>query len=413
MIVKKTASAYASGDSPAAADGLGHAPYGMGTSRFSAGSAYEVKKGASFEVKVQPSASVSGPQGGTCGVSVIVSCTLVRIGLSNVTKTPSGQDECLIGQGQYGTISAQGYTFDSHQWSVGGSKFKSYDISSDERQGTLSPHHATDWGAVSPHWFWNEPGNVTVTCTARAKQGNIVVGTVTVTRDVTVSRPYRAFTANKSSQLYFAGNAVYSGSGVPDLVTSVDPSTPSTDPLYTNGIVFFGEVGTQDRFRRASGTNRKGLHCYVQLCDLDSLLWSALNPIPTPYSTQGRWDLDNHFPYSYGGGPYQADSVEPPGTPLPNQVTAEDAPSLGINPGYNRFKFDDRYDMTQMYLPPGEDSAWVPLNHISWDCYGEGYSPWPPTGSPVSGSYVLEGAKGSGPTTQHPVWTNRFVNVGK
>ena len=170
-IVEKTASAYASGDSPAAADGLGHAPFTMGTARFSAGSAYEVKKGASFEVTVEPSASASDDQGGTCGVSVIVSCTPVRITLSGV-KDQEKDRTLMIGAKLVATLVVEGLgttgPTNTFAWSVSGGKpFADYDT-------TKATNQYTGWSspnAASTTIYYAKPDEPsTITCTATLKQ---------------------------------------------------------------------------------------------------------------------------------------------------------------------------------------------------------------------------------------------------
>ena len=102
---------------------------------------------------------------------------------------------------------------------------------------------------------------------------------------------------------------------------------------------------------------------------------------------------------------FWADSVET--QPRPNAYVATDGPSLGLA-GASSFKIDDQFRMFQLYHPPGNDWAWVPLNKIEWSVFAEGTYGF--SGDPVPNSSV--GQTSAGATTTHPEWTNVFGNTG-
>lgn len=335
-------------------------------------------------------------------ISYEVGITNVSFGVTNTLQSSTGP-ECLIGQGHLGGISAPTYNFTEHQWAVAGNVFKSYIISEDHTSATLTLQDPADWQVPNPHWFWKEQGTFTVSCTARVWFGDKDLGTVTVHQSVKVWEPWNGFAPHLvTDELFFAGGQL--GTSVPSKVVSYDPNFFDDDT--GNAIEFYGAVGTPNRFR-SPGTGGAGFHCYVQLALIDDLITFSGGPFWSAITTDGRWDLDNDFPYPASLlGFWPATSSE--SSDEANPLVAEDAPMLGLPMPATSFVFDDEYDMYQLYLPPGEDSAWVPLSHIYWTCYGTYASPWLLSGQPVPKSYIR--VEKSERTNKHPVWTHIFTN---
>ena len=363
-----------------------------------------VSGGQTVTVTCSPSttcASGSGP----LSISLSYSASVSPIGITLTgPRKNAGADECMIGKGVSGVLSAPGLSLDQYAWGVGGSTFKSYTAS--QALGKVYDLDGTDLSQAQPHWFWKEASSALVSCTARASYNGIVIGSASAQRGVAIYAPYSAFGANvHSSSLYFDGGQY--GTSVPSSVATWNPATV-TDPAFGFCIDFYGEVGTPQRFWESGSA---GQHCYAQLANIHNVTsfgGGGFGGIPyfQVISTDGRFDLDNDFPYP-GSGYWNADSVESPG-PDPNQHVTQDGPSLGLPLPARAFSLDDQYKMYQLYRPPGPDVAWVPLNRIAWECVGGYEVPWLPSGSAVPGSIVQQTS--SGPVSTHPEWTNVFGN---
>ena len=350
VVVKKTASANASGGAPAAADGLGHAPFTMGTTVFSVGSAYEVQGGESFEVKVQPSASASDDQGGTCGVSVIVSCAPVRITLSGVLN-PKTDKRLLIGQRLGATVSGapSGSTY---TWIVGGGPFTSYTPSTPASQFVgYNPPSASSDPSTACHF--RSPGAKSVQCSVYlAALGQ----TVALSENVTAVAPEFYAWSVQGQADFVTVNAGTSEEQPPGMHLWGATYTDAEDNEVTFGIFLIAWVSTPADF---VSQGQGGVQWAQLVTKLNS--WAH-------EEDGGYQDVDNPFvgvnkldgSYPYLGRTFDADGA---------RYFVEDAPGMSLD-GLNEAYFTSTHQDYLNYLPGGSGSQLVPLARFDWSWMG-------------------------------------------
>lgn len=165
------------------------------------------------------------------------------------------------------------------------------------------------------------------------------------------------------------------------------------------GMHFFGAVGTQDMFRITPTGPGTGQWAFWQLCNINEAEHYLLAG-PSVNSTNG-FELDNDLPV---GGTYNADSTDTAHT----QHDDTDSPDVDILSPTNNIVIHDKFQTYLMYLPPGGDSQWVPLDRLEWfwdvniTPAGTGWTPSPP------------GSITTNPDQRwatHPTWTEKYTNT--
>jgi len=308
----------------------------------------------------------------------------VFVNLNGTVKDSSGSDNILIGQGCTPSISAGPCTLSNFNWSPGGDVFDQFQMAPDQSWGHASFPSTDVYVTPTPTWRYLKDtgsGTLPVLCTATASINGQSIGTVTASRDLTVFAPY----------YYFNHNAGPTG------IYGSDVST-GTQSLVPPGMSFVAAVGTPALFSNA-GT---GQWLFVQIINTNHRQWYPLSFLPTT-SGSGGVALDNEWPYK---SIWPADSTADISTPQ----KAEDSPDLLLNSNFNEFAIADTYQMYLMYVPPGNNSQYVPLHKLTWE--------W-------NASQVTENSNGSWPSGaagnvtvdsdvrcyDHPFWQDKYVNA--
>jgi len=166
------------------------------------------------------------------------------------------------------------------------------------------------------------------------------------------------------------------------------------------GIHFTGRVGTPALFT-TSGVRPSvsaGSWAFLQLCKLDESINSSVWPSKT--LNTGGYELDNIWPY---WGQYIANSTDA----NPNSASAPDSPAVGLDTTTDNIVINNDFQMYMMYLPPGSNSQWVPLDRLTWHWdvnSSEVGSQWIPT---PPGSVIADPDQ---KWMVHPEWTSRHGN---
>ena len=285
-----------------------------------------------------------------------------------------------VGRRHLGNLSCPkpGITLANHQWNITGTKFERYDHGA---IGYVEPFSGSDLNAPFPLWSWKSTreDDQDVQVTVDVLYNGVVVGSATAKKTFTVEVPSSKFepTASQLSQIVNYG-----------LKSDGNPSvTFSSIPV---GLFFRYKVRTNSHFP-------PGKVFSVQLLSVD---WeSYISPaIHHSRTTEGRYDLDNDYPYR----------------DVRDTTTAERYDSNHLawwtedydTPGYwgswpASVAVATSFELTLMYQPDADGAQPVPLKRIMWDWTGDNYSGPPATP-------ILNGAVG--PTNSHPVWTQKFAN---
>ncbi len=369
----------------------------------SSGTRYQIKQdpGASFSIACSPSAHFSGtgaigpPEGsgdGENGVGYKASAEPLEVVLSGGIAGTLGRRKYLIGQHVGATLSTGGLTATSYDWSVsGGEPFKSYSANEEEA------HFTPFWGDTTSSigFYFKRPdfnlGPSTVTCTAHlvVPPDAIPAGgfDVTESRDCGVEKPF---------------NSLKAYIGTTQAVPLTDPSSIALQgaqvsdgtPLY-QGIAWIGEVTTPTEFGTDGGWN------YTQTVAAHRVLQTP--GVTHNNSLNGIRVLDTHFGYApRNHALYPADGSEQTSGDSPDEPFAQDGEVLtGV-------QINDSFVTYTLYMPPGIDSAFVPLKNLHWFWHG--------AASPdnTTGVWSVSGA-GSGwefvaDFPGHPVWEKLYLN---
>ncbi len=386
----------------AASNGLGSPVVVNTSSANSTGSSYSAGAGgASFSVTCTPTATFTGASGtathsyisGITSIDYNASAYPVTISLGGTTPDSSGNPNILIGQGctaylQAGSLPGATITFSNFNWAPQDPVvFAQYQMAPAPDQSTAQviPVASSEWTKPSPHWYYSldsNGGSFLVSCTATASVNGTAIGTVTGQRSLTVWKPY----------YYMSHNAGPTGIYGSDVSTGGPGQNPP-------GMNFVGAVGTPALFVTGTAT---GSWLFVQLVNSNHTQWYGFSPIPLKSGSQGI-ALDNAWPYA---SIWPADSTANASTPH----STDDSPDLLLNNGVNEFLIADTYQMYMMYLPPGNDSQYVPLHRLQWE--------W---NTPDAKNAILLGwlpANASGSVTvdsdlrweTHPTWSRKYTN---
>ncbi len=348
------------------------------------GTYYSLKSqpGASFTVDCTPTASSSGSSGSPgsgshSSVSIFYSASASPVTITPGGTTPdsSGALNILVGQGCTASLNTPPFSVSQQSgwtWTVSGTKFQSWNVSSDQQTATLIPvpNPLTD---PTPQWFWNDlgpsPTPETVVCTATvtpsAGQGSPF--TVTATQKVTVQEP------DWQSGL----QAGYMQ------VNTLDSSFPSNYALWAgppvvNPLGANGGMGWQAKVEtpQTPVPFGRGSLEIVQLDTPNDSYTTYTNPVQThtdPLNTAIHYKgLDVTCPYQ---NYVFAESTDPnarysngdaPGLQLTGfKVLVAGTPTtvVAASASFN----GDYYDYL-MYQPPssGTSVSWVPLGTLHW-----------------------------------------------
>ena len=256
-------------------------------------------------------------------------------------------------------------------------------------------------------FYWNVDGTYHIACTADVTTPSGETLRVTAERNIVVQVPYYYYSSIAGKSTYVKNMKAVGGDDPapddnPELVRA------GHDVNNNPGMKFFMSVGTPDLYRD-EGTGSFEL---LQLVKLTKQGWYSFSPLPTSLSTGGEFQLDNGEPYN-GVFPAEAVEEDPPQPNLPNPAfrqEGEDSPEWGDISAWVKVHVDFEANMYLMYLPPGIDSMWVPLNKHVWN-WNVDASRYPGQGwSPSTLGPVLNGT--STRCHEHPLWNQTWGNVG-
>ena len=318
-------------------------------------STYTVKSGSSFSLPARsPVANASGSTGnstptpvcsGNTSITYTVTATPVTITPTGTTASANGP-MALTGQQLGGTLNIpSGFTAKSYAWSVGGDTFATYD--KDAPNGThttqLVPLSSADKAATKFQFYDKKAENIIISCaaTVTAPDGSLLTVTAQ-SQQITVLKP----TVTKWDII--TGYVQPHGAGVWGL--EPDPSTTNTDGETWKNIT----ISLPTQFSGGQG-------CIAQLLTPDREEYIGATPTPL-VPNNGIKGLDGGFPY----GPIWS---------LPVPGADSDSPSTQIsggNPGgtISKITAHDLFTTYVMYMPPGTNSVWVPLQSYDWSWAG-------------------------------------------
>lgn len=395
----------------------------------SSGTRYKIQEnpGTSFTVKCSPQAKVSGTGvvgppdingSGNAFVKYKAKASALEVILSGGIG-PNHDKQFLIGQKVGATLSTGGLTADAYNWSIGGGDpFKnwtaSYSTQPPQSQGQFTQIGAETNSTLS--FYFKKPDDInpaTVSCAIHlvVPTGSLPTAGLNVTpsRECTVRKPNFTF----SVSLGYV-HLTPTGSVSPDGIKLGGLPSP-TGTTYPNdmGITYSAQVTTPSDFM--SAMNAIGGWNFVQLVKPGR--HHVLHSVAQGMAKNDLLCVDNTYPYEpapYASHPGGAGQYSANGT----VNTAADAPSNGLpadpwdGDGVNYF---DSFGTWLMYLPPGNDSRYVPLGKIWWYWHGTAdydssrASKW----SHVTGSVVPDSDWGlDGPEyPHHPEWEELLLNT--
>ena len=315
VVVEKTASAYAYGDSPAADAGMDDSDLlDLGTTLFSAGSAYEVQGGESFEVAVEPSASASDDQYGTCGVSVIVSCTPVTLSVAGTIPDADGDLQGLIGLQQIASVETGTYEAKNHVWSVSGDvqTFEYLAQPPPDGLGQFSREYVNKGLGTAPPppapiraFYASKDGDEAVTCMVDLylPGTTTLIGSVTVEREVTILAPEAFFKIVDISLLPPGvdnfSNPIRAYSGDP-LTVEFRHRAETPDPFTGGSVAILQKLAENTIYSPAPPGGHFGFATprlddsfpYDNVNAADGTLWTNDNDTPFDYVIPGTTGLN-------------------------------------------------------------------------------------------------------------------------
>lgn len=185
------------------------------------------------------------------------------------------------------------------------------------------------------------------------------------------------------------GSLVYTGNG-----------DNGGGPTSVPGMRFIGAVGTPAMF---CNSGDPGSWLFVQLANIYEREYYRSTFVPLTNSSGGL-ALDNGWPYTPG---WPADNLANSEYSTPQDTS--DSPDLTLEDNVNQFIINDSFQMYMMYIPPGNNSQYVPLHKLVWEWntpgslpYDDG--PWP------DGAYGTVTVDSDARCTVHPSWTTKYDN---
>jgi hypothetical protein len=364
-------------------------------------------------VNASASASVSPYEQASASVSYAVTAYPVTLYLGGATEDTNGNYSILVGQGCSAGLSGipsallnNAANPPTYKWSIKGTTFQGWAVSSDQKTATLSPGPGplTNPGAS---WYWNDPANTaeTVTCavTLTPPNGQGSPFTLTLTKNVSVMLP-------TYSCKNFEGKVTVTQNG------QEIQATP-TASAYAHGETWFGNVQTPSQFGGGGYWN------YSQIITPNRTHNYGFD---VPCTENGKTGLDTISPYpaesgdGFNAGPdantkigWLADNSQHRDGDSPSTFTYDSYPSnYGIASKVSIA--NEKFSTYLMYVPPGGNVQPVPLHKIDWN--------WSATVTqPPSGWASLYGTSlGSVTSTSsaanniHPTWAQlEGVSVGR
>lgn len=358
VVLKETSTAQWIGTTGSCSNGLGNAPTAIPNGQSSTGVKYTVKNnpGSSFTVTCSPSASTSypdppvdGPQAGTA--SVWYSCKVypVRILLGGSVQH-GGTPSLLIGQRlvaslDIGDLPVTGITYN---WSASSNAFANYVIAPDSSSATFTPMPAS---VQSPTMtcYAKRDGVLTVSCVFASNNPSLAI---TLSKNVTCVKPNLVIDEESVGQFYM-------GTGSSLSVINPDWMRLLLFNPNRSGMTVVAKV--TDPGPPFTSAASKGTWAYVQTVKPE---WSYVRTDGTSYVSDenGKWWLDGSFPYPIVGGPFWADPQQ--------SWQFGDSPGAGSLSIASWLSYKADFSLFVMYLPPGQESKWVPLRRTGWSCKG-------------------------------------------
>ena len=349
---------------------------------------------------------------GSCSVyyhAIIAPVTLSLAGVKADSES-NGSDDILVGQGVTGTLSTGGYPIlsTSYSWSVGGGKFASWVVSSDQETGTSYPVPSSEWSKAHPHWYWRQDQNaIQVSCSATIVTPDGVSRPVSASKSVDVWPPYFSFsnlTDSRSSIQYLGGPEPMPKQSTIVQAWFLDTSVYPSETHY--GETFIGAVVTPTPFGPNGGTWN-----FLQIA-MPSRTHNGPSGTRSDFGT-GNIGLDNGWPYDAvpTGETLPTWGAPSSGASLPQaRHRAIDAPGTGNLSSETSYSIGDAFEMSLMFRPPGPDSQYVRLHKFQWGWSGgdsrtSAMSYWtdPPSCVVFNISSAFE--------TTHPTWQQRLTNT--
>lgn len=264
-------------------------------------------------------------------------------------------------------------TVQEYEWTLPGTTFKDY--VANQSTGTLTPLAAGDKNQQIVRFYWADTGDAReVKC--RVKVNNKWYD---IKNKVDVKKPTSTLTAT-------IGEVKLNGAGDR---CGLYPKAGQTD-----GLSFTGKVEVPTGFAEGSWN-------WVQLVN-DGLQRKLANGTVERGNNFGTYVLDNTYPYE--PPPYSAHPGTAGGYATGEEKTNSDTPSSGLDPNTLQSKeTHDNFQTFLMFLPPGEESRYVPVRKFTWW--------WKYKATTTAGVWsVVAGSTGedktdSVETTSHPTWT--------
>ena len=274
-----------------------------------------------------------------------------------------------------------------YSWTLNGVNFKNWEAG--QTTATLTPMVADDLNDETVHFYWTDPEVARgLTCAVTLNNGKKLY----VRDEIQVKAPTVTFTTTLgATQL----NAAKTRLGL--FATAASP----------HGITYTGKVEVPDGCA-------EGRWNWVQL--LSPKRYQTLDPtnVKQEYSLNGTWVLDTDYPYEptpYGVHPGVTGSYATGALAKTNS----DSPSEPLHAGLKSTSvIDENFTMTIMFLPPGEESRYVPTKRIEWDWSGAATKGAGGAWTLTAGS-TDQNVSDADDTTEHPVWSanvrsGRMVN---
>jgi hypothetical protein len=261
-------------------------------------------------------------------------------------------------------------TLANFKWTIQGKTFANY--AADETSGKLTPLYPADLDDQKVVYYWADADdNREIQCELTANGQRIVAR-----ERMNVKKPEWSFTTKLGRVAIYPIGTIF----------GLCP-TPTT----TQGIDFTAEVKVPYGFE-------EGRWNYVQLVEPGRQRTLADGRVEYD-NFEGQWVLDTTYPYE--PRPYAPTPGYPGSWPTSTTHTEGDSPRFLLDPTSQNARADDYFQMFVMFLPPGDETRYVPLAKVDWHWGGQvtnASSGWRLTGA-------NQRASSASATSDHPTWT--------
>lgn len=326
-------------------------------SGYCSGTLYQIKPGGqTITINCSPEAENDAGNDGEAFVHYWANVSPLEVVLSGGIGYSSSK-HYLIGQQCHATLDPGGLTPSNYNWmATGGDVFKSW--TADQTNGVLSGL-GTETGD-SLDCYFKKPDTGYVTCTvdlavpSGAKPSGGFPGTQ-VTQTCSIDPPSASFSA-------YIGGVSFDDSNNAIGLTGLTPPT-GFEQYGTVGITWPCDANTPSAYLSAGQGNWN----YVQLTKPGRTRTNQ--GVDQALYLNGLICLDNSYPY--GSNPSSSFPGSPPSFPADGSTdTYADGPTDTVSDGMTHLDDLDSFNTWLMYLPPGDNSCYVPIREIQWYWHG-------------------------------------------